>query len=522
MKTFKYIIPLLFLALSCTKEPVAPPTPAYDNTTLHYLVTATSGNGTKATLNEDTQSINAGTHYVFEEGDRLFVSHVKDHEDVLFGVLTLISGAGDTSAQFEGDLVCAEDFEPTSSTPITVTLVGASGTDRIHTVANGKITATTYPNDETAFATSFQDAVRKYGNFTCNGTLGETRFTLDQKTSFVQFCLTYESDRSESAPAIVKFRQGGTELRSVTIDSPAQLSENAKQVRFVLPFEGGADLFSAATELTVQNGREGTPVSFDKTMEVASLAANNYYTVRRTSFNWDGFAIKATQDGTTVKVNYYSGITGDRSVTTMQYSLDEGASWTEYTAVEAISLNAGDRLCLRGVATKYNGYNAPNQLFHADKLCQISGDMMSLMCNSNWERATSVGVDAFNSLFKNATWIDIDRDAPMTLSATTLGNKCYKNMFNGCTQLTTAPVLPAATLVGNGNDGCYNQMFSGCKKLTYVKCLATSNMGDKKSTVNWMQNVPTGSAGTFVKDSGTTWPEGVHGIPSGWTVQDAS
>ena len=121
MKPFKYIIPLLFLALSCTKEPVAPPTPAYDKTTFHYLVTATNGNGTKATLNEDTQSINAGTHYVFEEGDRLFVSHIKDHEEVLFGVLTLISGAGDTSAQFEGDLVCAEDFEPTSSTPITVT-----------------------------------------------------------------------------------------------------------------------------------------------------------------------------------------------------------------------------------------------------------------------------------------------------------------------------------------------------------------------------------------------------------------
>ena len=40
-------------------------------------------------------------------------------------------------------------------------------------------------------------------------------------------------------------------------------------------------------------------------------------------------------------------------------------------------------------------------------------------------------------------------------------------------------------------------------------------------TNNWVQNVA--STGTFVKNSSATWTTtGVHGVPSGWTVQTAS
>ena len=87
-------------------------------------------------------------------------------------------------------------------------------------------------------------------------------------------------------------------------------------------------------------------------------------------------------------------------------------------------------------------------------------------------------------------------------------------MFSGCTGLTTAPELPATTLTSN----CYNGMFSGCTKLNYVKCFAKTNINTYDSTYAWLYYVS--SNGTFVKASGSTWPTGNNGIPSGWTVEE--
>lgn len=98
------------------------------------------------------------------------------------------------------------------------------------------------------------------------------------------------------------------------------------------------------------------------------------------------------------------------------------------------------------------------------------------------------------------------------LPATTLADGCYQNMFDGCTSLTTAPVLPATTLV----EGCYVMMF-GASGVKYVKCLATSGI-NTNNTSYWLNGVP--STGTFVKAAGVTWPTGVSGIPSGWTIQE--
>ena len=106
--------------------------------------------------------------------------------------------------------------------------------------------------------------------------------------------------------------------------------------------------------------------------------------------------------------------------------------------------------------------------------------------------------------------------APLELPATTLAASCYANMFSGCNILTTAPVLPATTLVNN----CYDQMFIKCYDLNYIKCLAT-DVSASNCLYRWTENVA--STGTFVKNPNmTNWYTGTHGIPSGWTVQDAS
>ena len=101
------------------------------------------------------------------------------------------------------------------------------------------------------------------------------------------------------------------------------------------------------------------------------------------------------------------------------------------------------------------------------------------------------------------------------LPATTLANNCYESMFRGCIKLTSAPVLPATTLV----YWCYNNMFRDCKNLNYIKCLAT-DISATDCIYNWVDGVA--STGTFVKNPNmTSWPTGVNGIPTGWTVQDA-
>ena len=101
------------------------------------------------------------------------------------------------------------------------------------------------------------------------------------------------------------------------------------------------------------------------------------------------------------------------------------------------------------------------------------------------------------------------------LPATTLYNSCYSGMCKSCTSLTTAAVLPAQTLT----TSCYSGMFSGCTNLSYIKCLATGLTASNALT-GWVQGVS--ATGTFVKNTSVeTWPSGVNGIPTGWTVENA-
>ena len=98
------------------------------------------------------------------------------------------------------------------------------------------------------------------------------------------------------------------------------------------------------------------------------------------------------------------------------------------------------------------------------------------------------------------------------LPATTLAEGCYMQMFEECTNLVTAPTLPATTLTKD----CYLQMFLGCKKLSSLTMLAT-NASASNCLSNWVKNVA--STGTFTKAKAMkSLPNGINGIPSGWTV----
>ena len=182
------------------------------------------------------------------------------------------------------------------------------------------------------------------------------------------------------------------------------------------------------------------------------------------------FRIKAKFDGTTI-----TSFKHDNG--TIEYSYDNGVSWNNYSG-EQLSLDAaGDEVWFRGTLVDCN-CTGNTQLFTADKVCYIAGDITSLLgfpetlpvnafrsafstygtTNPNSPQAATLGTN-----FTAVTWVDIDSQDRLILPASTSAN-CYLEMFMGCTSLTSVPDLPATELA----DKCYFRMFHSCSNLTSI------------------------------------------------------
>ena len=126
--------------------------------------------------------------------------------------------------------------------------------------------------------------------------------------------------------------------------------------------------------------------------------------------------------------------------------------------------------------------------------------------------ATTLAESCYQDMFYNCTSLTTAPELP----ATTLVDGCYQYMFESCSSLTTAPELPATTLV----DGCYQYMFYNCASLNYIKCLAT-DISATDCTNRWVDGVA--ANGTFAKSPDMSgWTTGENGIPTGWTVINAT
>ena len=471
------MLSLLALLNSCGREIDAPEEHVYK--TIHYCATAQGGIVTRAGLDND--------HYIFEAGDRLFVSHEEENETVLYGFLTLISGAGESIAYFEGDLACDEDFKVLPGTSIKVTLV--SSNDQVHTVAKGKITNTSYTNGQ--FAANLEEAVRKFSDFTCTTTYDATTFVLEQKSTFLVSRVKLKASEAPSDTEItaVLYNNSNESLRTVVVNTESA-GTGASKISFVMAFPGDeVTLSSAKLSLSwTDHQQEFTDISDGQ------LAANNYYTISRSSFSFDGFRIKATVADT--RVTFHSNY-----IASLYYSTDGGDTWIVPTSSAITLANVDDEICVLGRRDNYKNanqegtdYGSPlgNPLFSTadNKLVYICGNIMSLLCRpdaadnthpENWTFGTSLPVDAFNGTFskgKNSAlfYIDIDNNDPLILPNYT-AERCYKGMFRMCTSLTHAPDLPATTL----STGCYNSMFRGCSNLIYLRCYANVYTGDRTS-----------------------------------------
>lgn len=548
---------LLAVTMGCKKE-VDTPSPAPEVQTVHYKAAVHTGADTRATVGD-------GLKYEFEEGDKVYLS---SEDGNLYGFLSLSvdGGIGKDKALFEGELTYLGN---TALGNPAVNLVLVSKEDDLHTIADGRVadvTAESYLQNK--WAPSLEEAVSRLSHFTGSGHLNDFSFTLHQQSSFLK---CYVRLKSEQAPVDQIVKAKLLNNNSVVLREASIKVSEAGSVPFVFAFLGGEALENAKLEVEWE---ESVGTSFD--LSSKTLAANNYYTVSRSTLSFDGFRIRAISNNTTITFNYNYANDG------IEYSLDFGESWTHYT--EPFSLNADDVACIKGNRVDYkNGgadqYDGPKDkpIFRASLKCYISGNIMSLVGDAPGD-APELSESAFQGAFSrgggtaNAN-IDIDPDSPLILPATTLATKCYMNMFRNCTsltrapqfrvevtasnccynmfrqcsnlvdvsgielpaqtlsedcyrelfrqctKLTTAPVLPARTLV----KSCYRQMFSACSALTSVTCLAT-DISAEDCTNNWMGDVPNNQTvpRTFYvasEEMKSIWSRSISGILSNWKVE---
>lgn len=563
MRIKNLILSIVSLALvfSCAREGGASD-PAEREPTfriVHYSAEVSEAVTTKAT-------VDGGNHYIFEEGDRLYVAGAGENADKLYGFLHLITGAEATTAHFEGDLYCIdndEEFELTSSTLVSVTLV--SSNDQIHLVSGGKITDTEYPDDECA--ADFAEAVSKFSDFTGSGTFGSRSFTLYQQSSFLKFNVRMKAEEEAPEDRVItaKLYSDVNSISTLLKTADITVSE-AGSVPFVLAFKGGIVSLENAFLRLEWKDSEDEDQSKDFGVSPQALAANHYYSVSRSTIEANNeFHIRAKMEGKTSVTFRYTYATGGIEYFSPDLNVND---WTHYDG-STLELYQNNVVYFRGTRSDCDCNGNGVHLFDADKVCYIAGKIGSLLADDS-----SLAQYAFRSAFSNGdsnntnpaavTFVDIYPDDPLILPSVT-SNNCYREMFRACTSLTSAPALPATTVaegcyfnmfrkctgltsVANITlpaltlqpdcyreifrdctgltsvpelpaptlvDRCYQQMLSGCTKLTSITCLAT-DISATDCVTNWVQNIKT--TGTFYKDSGMTgWISGTN-VPSSWTI----
>lgn len=465
----------LVALFSCSRKEQAPDVSFH---TIPYSVWVSEAPDSRATL--------SGGNYVFEAEDRLYVSGIGENAEKLYGFMNLVSGAGETSAHYEGSLYCADDFTPSASTPVTLALVGPE--DGLYHPAGGKLGSPVYP--ENAYAASLAEAVEKFSNFTGSGAFGDETFNLSQQSAFLTISVKMNPAEAPVGSSVsISLTNGGdaSPMWQVT-----RTVEAAGQVSLCIPFEGGAVTLDHAQITAVwgdnqEYSRVFTDICADRSK---TLARNNYYNLTRLTIEFKGFRIVASKDNTTVTFNYC----GDG----IQYSDDLGFSWHDYDAVAPLTLeHAGDMLCFQGGKASYDNSDGSTPLFHADKLCYIAGNIMSLLPDEN-----VLPEYAFCRAFSRSNgdqnppavdWVDINPEDPLLLPVTTLNYGCYYEMFRKCTSLHRAPDLMAEDMLdvrqgpGNGQRarGPYYGIFRQCSSLQRIVLNGTAFKGGEYVQANY-------------------------------------
>ena len=432
------LLAVLALVFACEKE-VDIPSPAQGVQTVHYKATVQTGIDTRATVGDDLK-------YKFESGDRIYM---ESEDGNLYGFLSLSveGGVGSSAALFEGDLNYVGET-PFENPVVNLTLV--SKVDALHkTTDEGKlipVESGTYPSDE--WAPTIGEAVSRLSHFTGSGRFNDMRFRLNQKSGFLKCFVEMNPKTMVGHELTAKLLNNGQLFREAHVTV-----SNTGELPFVFAYLGDHVTLKDA-QLVVEDNN--TQVKSFTVTDMA-LAANKFYSISRSTIEFDGFRIKAVNDNTAITFNYTYVDDG------IEYSVDYGDTWIQYPSDKPqIPLQAGDVVFVKGNRDNYRNDSGAKPIFttgNSSQLCYISGNIMSLLKVKN-----SIVANAFRGAFSMVTtainYIDINPDAPLVLPGTIAAN-CYLQMFLNCTSLTRAPELPATSSA----DNCYKSMFEGCTAL---------------------------------------------------------
>ena len=209
---------------------------------------------------------------------------------------------------------------------------------------------------------------------------------------------------------------------------------------------------------------------------------------------------EAMEAGATVKFKLYSFIIGSGKV---QYSIDEGDTWQDYTSEQLITLNnVGDMVQFKSTNITYyatDHYTSNSSSFTVSGNCYVYGNILSLV---NFNKTLSGYDPTFYGLFYNCSTLHNHPINKLLLPATTLVESCYAFMFYGCTSLTQAPELPATEL----QESCYDQMFCKCTSLTTAPNLPATTLAKECyyymfSECTNLTQAPTSLPATEMKES---------------------
>ena len=177
-------------------------------------------------------------------------------------------------------------------------------------------------------------------------------------------------------------------------------------------------------------------------------------------YSQDYLTFRALEDGTFK----FSG-------NSINYSLDDGATWTELASnTDSPTVNSGDTILWKASLTaSSNGIGR----FSSSGRFEAEGNTMSLKFGDNFSGQTTLSdSNSLRNLFSGCSGVTSAEN--MVLPATTLAESCYRNMFRRCTSLTTAPNLLATTLA----DYCYSYMFGNCSSLNTAPELPATTLAD--------------------------------------------
>ena len=560
MKKVLFISAILMMSLvSCSKEdrytpeqePEPEPVVEIKARQIRYsAIVKEGGASTRAGLD--------GSKYVFREGDKLYVT---GRNGEVHGVLTLQEPYNTSSGKFDGTLEI-EGSDPSADLQLTATLVSAG--DKIHIIDDEFVTGVEYPTSENALASTMEEAVNWFSDFTGEGTYGNQKFTLYQHSAFIAFNLTFEDatgiKNSEASINVEVIPNAFSSSRRSGTVTKASSSDN---VSFVAAFEGGIYLLAYDNLVVSWAGGSGTVTkefSFTKSTTLDANKKSNFSRTVADADCSDWFTIEAIEDGTVVKLKKPEGdsATADGKI---EFKREGDTDWTSFefqpTVQPIATLTAGEKLYMRGTYTCYQQKQNPNTpVLQFTKPCYAYGDMMYMLGTKDGSgnfvaKGTDIPAEGFNRFFfnndnlKSKNGRDKAEVKKLTIGSYGgyLAQSACKQMFDGCDSLTIAPLLYSENIV-SGSETHYSGMFQNCSKLEiaplvnittpgtntygvmfqnctnlkFIRCTSTSK-SDNHFATSWVKNVPTGeNVGVFVisKDAPNNFWNGKY--PSGWTV----